>query len=509
MSPVEVIAAQPDHSTGVMVCVRPDAPERFVVDGGTPLEEIHLTLLYLGTTETFDDSAAEQAREVLSSEIAPEFKGLVGEISGLTTFRTEDGEAAPLVLLVDVPGLAELYVKSLHSLRAALGSEAQPYCNHGFTPHITLGYGVGEELMGFAQSLVGLKVKFDELELVVGTETSNWPLGRESMSIAVHAGQSGLLLDVETPSWRPGAAFTHAQEGQGMSDLTTEERLTAIETFLVAPDLPSTGDTPMVPDHSLPADDPMQSTLCPGSGGEPASTEAGAVCLICGMPVDDMGDPGDERPMPMAPMAVEESFEATTSDAATFAATPVHHTATTDSTDFDGDEVKTRTRSGETPGYYNSIYAWYDPTNKPDNKTAYKFPHHMVSETGAPGAAVNWAVHAALLLIDESVIPEQDYVGVYNHLAAHLKDAGLEVPDLGADNASVEDVRSAIFTISQMSLAPTPIPMEEEEMPTFDVTQMDDTALVGEFMRRYQSPSPRRTRPKRAERATSSPPRRA
>lgn len=702
--------AGPDHSAGVMLCVRPDSPERFILGSGLPVEEIHLTLLYFGTTEEFDGSAAQQATEVINAEIAPAFKPIRGEVTAVTTFGASGEDNPPLVLLVDAPGLTELQQDCQGRLRAALGSNHQPHSNHGFMPHLTLGYGANEADIEFAQSLVGQPVQFDNIEFVWGTESSVWSLGKrhEGTSIADQDEGFGLQLEEELPSPRMDSYSADAEEAHGMSNeneatvADRDARLSVVDEFLAAdsfaappttqerrdsakkghampdgsypietradledaihavgrgnadhdairkhiikqakrlnaddaipPDWNSDGTVkggensnesefapvaPAAPVAEAPAPPDMQSPgpldgmvpehldgmgdPCPGSG-EPCDPSSGLDCCpVCGMPVDDMIPEDDSvPPPPIGPggMAVEvdeefiasgaaslpfaplnrpwgqaearsrlkgldpevaaraflangaiafadvidgelvavpkglihiastfaSGFDAglgahvknrldfyfarmreefgdesivapwergvfTTYDAtdhSTFAAVPVHHTATTDSKDFDGDVVKTRTRHGETPAYYDSIYAWHDSTGKPTNKTTYRFPHHQVSESGDPGAAVGWACHAALMTIDDSGIPKGDYQGVYNHLAAHLKDAGLDVPKLGDDNLSVDEVRAAIATLREQPVALLATTVEEEAMDSpFDVTKMDDASLVGEFMRRY------------------------
>jgi hypothetical protein len=77
-----------------------------------------------------------------------------------------------------------------------------------------------------------------------------------------------------------------------------------------------------------------------------------------------------------------------------------------------------------------SMFAWVDPDGDPETKGSYRFPHH--AKTGGPAniracmigiAALNGARGGAS-------VPEADRKGVYNHLAAHLRDADREVPEL-------------------------------------------------------------------------------
>jgi len=111
----------------------------------------------------------------------------------------------------------------------------------------------------------------------------------------------------------------------------------------------------------------------------------------------------------------------------------VHHTATSDAA-WDGPANERRVRSGEGQAYYRRIYAWRDPDAAGDRKAHYRFIHHFVSADGAPGAASIVAARTGIGVLNGArggtTIPDSDRRGVYNHLAAHLRDAGIEPPEL-------------------------------------------------------------------------------
>lgn len=113
-------------------------------------------------------------------------------------------------------------------------------------------------------------------------------------------------------------------------------------------------------------------------------------------------------------------------------AIPPHHTATSD-TAWDGPAAKANLNNDGTQAYYESAYAWRgddDPTTKAD----YKFIHHDVDSDGKVGAANVKACQSAIGVLNGGMggtkIPDADKKGVHAHLAAHLKDAGVDVPDL-------------------------------------------------------------------------------
>lgn len=110
-----------------------------------------------------------------------------------------------------------------------------------------------------------------------------------------------------------------------------------------------------------------------------------------------------------------------------------HKTDTSDGP-WDGPANEARAKSGESLEYYRNIYAWQDPSKDATTKAAWRFIHHEVSASGDPGAANIRALRTGIGVLNGgrggTTIPEADRRGVYNHLASHLRDAGLEPPAL-------------------------------------------------------------------------------
>jgi len=110
-----------------------------------------------------------------------------------------------------------------------------------------------------------------------------------------------------------------------------------------------------------------------------------------------------------------------------------HETATTDDAwDAGANEANLSNDAGAAA--YKRAYAWQDPDGDPDTKAAYKFIHHMVSFDGTVGAANLTACSAGIAVLNGgrggTTIPDGDRQGVWNHLAAHLRDADREPPEL-------------------------------------------------------------------------------
>lgn len=118
-----------------------------------------------------------------------------------------------------------------------------------------------------------------------------------------------------------------------------------------------------------------------------------------------------------------------------FTAFAPHDTGTTDA-EWDADANVGRLPSPMSVTTASHVYAWYDESaveNDEIVKAALKFPHHDVGEDGTPGAANLKACASGIGALhgargSEPSIPEADRKAVYNHLAAHMRDAEMEPP---------------------------------------------------------------------------------
>jgi len=120
----------------------------------------------------------------------------------------------------------------------------------------------------------------------------------------------------------------------------------------------------------------------------------------------------------------------------------IHHTATTGAS-WDGPANEARLDPPLTLSVGRRTYAWLDPEGDPTTKAAWRFIHHQVSADGTPGAANLVACSAGIAVLNGgrggTTIPAADQRGVYQHLAAHLKDGEREPPPL----KSVDDPEPA------------------------------------------------------------------
>jgi HK97 family phage prohead protease len=109
--------------------------------------------------------------------------------------------------------------------------------------------------------------------------------------------------------------------------------------------------------------------------------------------------------------------------------------STTDAA-WDGPKMKANLSNDAGKDTYRKAFAWVDPDGDPDKKASYSFIHHMVSDSGAVGAANVKACVTGIGVLNGgrggSNIPDADRKAVYSHLAKHIKDSGDDPPDLKA-----------------------------------------------------------------------------
>lgn len=132
----------------------------------------------------------------------------------------------------------------------------------------------------------------------------------------------------------------------------------------------------------------------------------------------------------------------------------VHHTPTSTGA-WDGAAAEKALGDSPSEGVLVKEFAWFDPDGDATAKGSYKFPHHEVSD-GTVGAANEKGCSAGVAVLNGgrggASIPDTDRQGVYDHLAAHLKDAGVdEVPKLESATEAVKSgLRAGITRLTEV-----------------------------------------------------------
>jgi 2'-5' RNA ligase len=194
--------------TGIMVAFFLDssAAQRLALPGGEPVDQLHITLSFLGDSADFTGDT-ENLKQVLA-HFATDEHSLVGETSGIGRFAPQGSDVTPIYVSVDVKGL--------HSLRDRLCTRLIS-CGYpvnlsfAYQPHITLAYIDASADMPI-ESVPTIALNLDTLCLVVGDDRTYFDL---------HGTQP------------PGERPTHAEEA-----LTVKQRAKIDDSNFAWPDAP-------------------------------------------------------------------------------------------------------------------------------------------------------------------------------------------------------------------------------------------------------------------------------
>jgi 2'-5' RNA ligase len=193
--------------TGVMVALfpDPDAAKKIMVRGGDDPEQLHVTLAYLGKTtdQAGDGLTLEAATSKIVAAVqsaAATYQPLSGTVGGVGKFP-DQGEGVPVFALVDVVGLGAVREAVVDALEAG-GLPVKT--DHGFTPHMTLGYNLDLDLIPDSEPV---PVDFTHLVIAVGGTHTRIPLGTDAGADAAGATVPG------EPTQGPSVAGEPQQKG--------------------------------------------------------------------------------------------------------------------------------------------------------------------------------------------------------------------------------------------------------------------------------------------------------
>lgn len=179
---LEEVEKAKHHGDGVMVSLSlPREVAEALHVGGEDVEDMHVTLAYLGRLGR--DVSSAQISELRSlvalfaSQVAP-MSGRIGGHGRFAASETSDGMDV-FYASVDVPGLPRMR----ESLVRAIAPVAASSDKHGFTPHVTLAY-VHPMEQSPSLSVPDLPVVFDRLSLTVGGVREDFVFGEQSIAKA-------------------------------------------------------------------------------------------------------------------------------------------------------------------------------------------------------------------------------------------------------------------------------------------------------------------------------------
>lgn len=167
-------AAPPVH-TGAMIALIPSASdlERLAVEGGEALEELHLTLAYLGEADQID----EETRSRIIDAAGQYFTDAVAtEAFSVNAFNPHNPDMET-ALVLGVKG-EDLVGPRSNAVSAVRGFFAMPDNHEPWLPHVTLAY--SDDVSQTADFVGRLgPIKFDTLRFAFGDEVHDIPLFSE------------------------------------------------------------------------------------------------------------------------------------------------------------------------------------------------------------------------------------------------------------------------------------------------------------------------------------------
>lgn len=164
--------------TGAMVALVPAAEDaaRLAVDGGEPIEELHLTLAYLGEAAEWTPEQADAVYTAVADLLAGP---VLGEVWAHASFNPNSDDKDPCaVYLAGADGLAELHAAVVAAAEETGGPV--PDQHSPWIPHITAGYGLDVGVLTETGP-----IRFDRLRVAFGGKARDIPL--ESVTAALTA----------------------------------------------------------------------------------------------------------------------------------------------------------------------------------------------------------------------------------------------------------------------------------------------------------------------------------
>jgi 2'-5' RNA ligase len=141
-----------------------------------PVDDLHLTLAYLGKASDLADSKYQILAG--AERYARYASAVMGTVSGIGRFDTDEGDGTnALYASFDAPDLSAWRDNLIQEL--ANQSATLPAANHGYTPHITLAY-VPADAPTPMIPVGQLPITFDTLTVAWGDERIDFPLLRSS-----------------------------------------------------------------------------------------------------------------------------------------------------------------------------------------------------------------------------------------------------------------------------------------------------------------------------------------
>lgn len=198
------LAASADVSTGAMIALVPSAADaaRLAVEGGEPIDQLHVTLAYLGDADVYSDNARESIVERMESH--PFTAPIGADAFSVNVFNPGDATDRDPCIVMGLSGgdLAHAYGWVNQALEYEMEHKAPP--NHEpWIPHVTLAYTDDMTRVAEFADRVG-PVTFDHLVVAFAGEYTYIPLGEPVPDVAAET-IPDIPIDLPQAMWPEGS----------------------------------------------------------------------------------------------------------------------------------------------------------------------------------------------------------------------------------------------------------------------------------------------------------------
>jgi 2'-5' RNA ligase len=173
----QAVTAAADVLDGAMIALVPSAPdlERLAISGGETLDQLHLTVLFLGDAAAIDEPTRQALRDWAAEVVGP-WDSVAGDAFAPAVFNPA-GDEPCVVMIVGGAEVAEFHETALADVSEffALPDQHQPYI-----PHVTLAYVTPDGAPGVGAIDIDElgrtgPITFDRLRLAFGGEVFDVP----------------------------------------------------------------------------------------------------------------------------------------------------------------------------------------------------------------------------------------------------------------------------------------------------------------------------------------------
>lgn len=296
---VEPDEAPAPANTGGMIALVPKNPDQYVVSGGDPAEELHLTLAYLGSDVTgWSDERVNAIREAVSN-MAAAVKPVDARVMGHALWNPDggpDGDMEPCAVY-QIQGndtIANLNDWALGSSAQIIGDADMPEQHKPFLPHVTAGYGIQPAALSHAGP-----IQFDTMRLALGDQVHDFPMGTSVGGDVVAA-----FADESTPVDKPvdKPVIPEKEIPTETPDLNEDNGIPVTFPVMVVEGLPTADGRYIEPDslthRALPIPILAQTRTPDGGEGHDGADVVGRIDTLTRVPGSEVIDKETGQPFP-------------------------------------------------------------------------------------------------------------------------------------------------------------------------------------------------------------------